>query len=221
MDRAKLTTLHSVILAVGILICCTSGCVNLGSFVAEEDKPPCGEICQIVAAWNNEIVLAPDPYHNGKPNPGIAGRVYLFGHSVDFPRAGDGKITVDLFDLARQTPNGDPVPLERWEFDPVTLRRLLKRDTIGWGYTLFLPWGTYRPDIPVWNVMLKVHYQGANGVSFFTENPATLNKPGGNQTRRMARREALGSMPVNGAATPGASTPLPQPRPATSTGPNG
>ena len=106
--------------------------------------------------------------------PGIAGRVYLFGPVPDFPLAGDGSIVVDLFD---DTPrNGQPssVHLEEWRFDPVTLQRLLKQDMVGWGYTLFLPWGTHRPEAR--SVHLTLRYEPPQGTPVYAPSgPLTLD----------------------------------------------
>src|SRR5579885_875781 len=113
----------------------TSGCVGLNPFVAA-DAPPQGKVCQVVATWNSKVVTAEDPCHGGAATPGLAGRVYLFGPQIDFPMQGDGGMVVDLYD---QT-SGKPAMLEEWRLDPATLQRLLRKDVIGWGYTVFLPW---------------------------------------------------------------------------------
>jgi hypothetical protein len=201
MERAGYRINSRPIVAVmSLLLCLTSGCVGTLPFLSHDDSPMCGSVCQVVAAWNNEVILAPDPTRGGKPAPGIAGRIYLFGESIDFPRAGDGKIVVDLYQIAGQ-PQAASL-LERWEFDRVTLSRLLRRDTIGWGYTIFLPWGSYKADVPVWNVLLKVRYEPANGATLFTENTITLNRPGGNNYRRTIVQQPLGSRSDLPAPTP-------------------
>jgi hypothetical protein len=82
---------------------------------------------------------------------------------------------VDLFD---ETAGPAQVQLERWTFDPLTLKRLLRKDIIGWGYTLFLPWSTYRPEIAV--VRLKLCYQPKNGSPLYAESAVTLNDKEGN-----------------------------------------
>src|SRR5262249_541613 len=45
------------------------------------------------------------------------------------------------------------------------------------GYTLFLPWSRYSPDIT--KVRLKVRYQPPNGAPLFTENAVTLGEDNG------------------------------------------
>ena len=151
----------------------------MGSLVSNEDAPPTDPACQVVATWNNQVLFTPDPTHNGEPTPGLAGRVYLFGQTVGYPVAGNGTMVVDLFDDARPPAGKAPTPLEEWRIDKDTLQRLLRRDPIGWGYTLFLPWATYRPDIT--HVHLKLRYNPVNGSPLFASSaPLTLNKDDAN-----------------------------------------
>jgi hypothetical protein len=152
-----------------------SGCVHLPK-TGSDDPMPHGQVSQIVAAWNHQVAYAPDPVHGGNEAPGLAGRLYLFGPEISYPLIDDGSMVVDLFDDTKPAGEGQPVPLEEWRFDPITLKRLAKRDIIGWGYTLFLPWGTYKPEIS--QVHLKVRYVTAKGVPFFADSgPLSLNSP--------------------------------------------
>src|SRR5262249_44153575 len=54
----------------------------------------------------------------------------------------------------------------KWSLDKDTLKRLQRHDTIGDGYTLFLPWGTYRPDID--KVHLNVTYTPTKGTPLYS-----------------------------------------------------
>lgn len=142
-------------LILSLVLATAAGCVP-GKFMVMGPAPTIAP-ASIVAAWSPKVHYTPDPARGGVPAPGIAGRIYLFGPAGDFPIIGDGTMTVDLYD---DTPvNGQPANthIERWEFDPETLRRLAKRDTVGMGYTLFLPWGTHRPDLK--SVHLSVKYE--------------------------------------------------------------
>lgn len=160
---------------LGVLMT-TTGCVGLGPFALPSDPPPTGKVCQIVTTWNREVEFPPDPTHGGAPTPGISGRLYLFGPEINFPLVGDGSITVDLYNDAPKTPDGKPVLLEEWRIDKETLRRLLRKDMIGWGYTLFLPWGTYKPEIT--QVHLIVRYEPLAGVPLYAPiSPLTLENP--------------------------------------------
>jgi hypothetical protein len=152
-----------------------AGCVTLPK-ADKEDPMPHGEVRQTVATWNHQVVFAADPVHGGVESPGLVGRLYLFGQEVSFPVIDDGSVIVDLYDdsqseekSAAEVANGSQqLPLEEWRFDPITLKKLAKKDMIGWGYTLFLPWGTYKPDIH--QVHLKVRYLTAKGIPFFAES---------------------------------------------------
>lgn len=153
----------------------TSGCVHLPKTGSDDDMPH-GAVCQAVATWNHQVVFAPDPAHGGAEGPGLVGRLYLFGPEISYPLIDDGSVVVDLFDGTKPAGEGPPIPLEEWRIDPTTLKRLAKRDMIGWGYTLFLPWGTYKPEIS--QVHLKVRYITAKGNPFFAESgPMTLDRP--------------------------------------------
>ena len=150
-----------------------SGCTTTGSFVplADLDKPTGGP-CYVVAAWIPEVRDNLDPLRYGKKCPGLAGRVYLFGEEIKYPILCEGTIAVDLYDRTPGKPSSD-VPLEVWHFDKVTLKRLQKRDAIGWGYTLVLPWGTYKPEIT--QVELRLSFQPVNGTPLYADSaPVTF-----------------------------------------------
>lgn len=149
----------------------SSGCVELGNFVSSHDGPPTGHPSQVHVTWHNEVLFAPDPTRGGVNSPGLAGRLYLFGPEMGFPMAGDGQVIVDLYDPTQKADNGEMKPLERWVLGPEALKPCLRRDTIGWGYTLLLPWGTYKPDLA--QVVLKVRYAPAKGVPIYA-NPSTV-----------------------------------------------
>jgi hypothetical protein len=155
-----------------VILGVASGCVNMTS-LSTHDAPPIGGAAQVVATWKREVIFTPDPAHNGTPIPGLAGRVYLFGETVDYPLAGDGALVVDLYlDSAKPGAPTTP-PVEEWRFDPATLKRLSRRDAIGWGYTLFLPWGTYKPEID--HVHLKLRYEPPTGYPLYGDSgPLTL-----------------------------------------------
>jgi len=152
-----------------------AGCVSTSSFVHVGDDKPTGNACHVVATWSPEVAFAPDPAHGGTPGPGLVGRMYLFGPEIDYPLVGDGSLVVDLFTDTPGTPANKDVPLEEWRIDKDTLKRLQRRDAIGWGYTLFLPWGTYRPEVT--QVRLRLRYEPANGSPLYVESsPLALNK---------------------------------------------
>lgn len=139
------------------------GCVLPHNFVLHGDGPAAGVPQQVVVAWSNRVTYVPDPSKGGAANPGIAGMVYLFGAVADVPMIGDGSLIVDLYDDTPVGGKANSVMIERWHFDPVALKKLASRDTIGPCYTIFLPWGSYKPDRKT--VHLQVKYEPANGGS--------------------------------------------------------
>jgi hypothetical protein len=153
------------------LLLALSGCVLPGNYVVSHQPADPG-VGQIAVTWTNRVAFAPDTVHGGTPQPGLTGRLYLFGETMGYPLVGDGGLVVDLFDDA---PNGPPggQHIEQWKIDPATLKRLLRKDTIGQGYTLFLPWATYRPEIKA--IHLAVMYQPAQGSPIYAPSgPLTL-----------------------------------------------
>lgn len=179
---------------VTLSLFCLSGCVTLGSLLPGTETLPTGPVCQVVTAWHNQVAWTPDPARGGLPTPGLAGRVYLFGQEINCPLVGDGAVVVDLYDLSSVGMGGQPVVLEQWRFDPDTLKRLLRRDPVGWGYTLFLPWGTYRPDIA--RVQLRLRYEPPRGTPLYAEgSPLTLSQ------------EQSATVPLAGRGNPAASIP--------------
>jgi hypothetical protein len=161
--------LASPLMAVTLLI--GAGCVG-----ADKIKNPFKSTsatvqpAQAVAAWSNKVVYAPDPLRGGAAVPYLMGRLYLFGPELGAPLVGDGSLIVDLYD---QTPRGagsEPVMLQEQRYDPETLKRLVKEDLFGMGYTVYLPWLTYRPDITQVNLILR--YDPAKGPSLLHQSGA-------------------------------------------------
>ena len=102
--------------------------------------------------------------------------------------AGDGSLTVLAYD-GSVPPGPAAVPLEVWQYDPVTLHRLLKRDFLGWGYTVPLVW----PDLPhnLRSVRVKVCYQPAKGSPLYTEGDSmTIEFPGSEGDGRVYTQSA-------------------------------
>jgi hypothetical protein len=139
---------------LGLLL---SGCVTLDAKVKDA---PCGTPVQAVATWQTYVLFGADPTREGASTPGLAGRLYLFGPQADFPLAAPGSVEVRLYPEP-PNPAAPEAPLEVWRLDPETLKGTLQRDAIGWGYSLLLPWGTYRPDLT--HVRLTVRFDPAKG----------------------------------------------------------
>jgi hypothetical protein len=146
---------RTVLLATLVLSC---GCTLDHSWTHKDATPAAGKPSQMAVAWINKVQYAPDVVHDGNPTPGLVGRLYLFDDEVKFPVAGDGAVTVTLYD---DTKGPATQPLEQWYIDPVALKKFLKKDTVGWGYTVFLPWGSCKPDVTKVHLMCK--YESASG----------------------------------------------------------
>ena len=149
-----------------------SGCVMPGKFI-NMDIAPAVQPASVVATWNPKVIYTPDTANGGVPSPGLAGRVYLFGPTPDFPLSGDGAMTIELFDDTPRNGQTSSAKLETWSFDAATMKRLMKRDAIGMGYTVFLPWGSYRPDVR--QVHLSLRFDPTAGTPVYAPSgPMTL-----------------------------------------------
>jgi hypothetical protein len=160
--------------AVALVLAVSAGCVSTDWQLFRSEPAPGEGVCQVVATWQNSVLFTPDPANQGKMSPGLAGRMYLFGPEISFPLVGDGSLLVGLFDETK----GGSTLLDLWEIDAGTLKRLLKQDRIGWGYTVYLPWPRYSPEIS--KVRLKIEYRPAKGTPLYTENAVTLSPDNGN-----------------------------------------
>lgn len=181
---------RSLVASNTLILTLLCGCVTTGSLLHPPDKPPIGTPSQVVATWSKEIISTPDPANRGAPVLGLAGRIHLFAADESgHPILGDGCLVVDLFDDAPMASGQAPVMLEEWRFDKDTLKRLAKRDFVGWGYTVFLPWGSYRPDIR--HIHLRVRYDPAKGIPVYSESSTmAVAHPymGGTPARTLAGR---------------------------------
>jgi hypothetical protein len=155
---------------IALLLLAAPGCVLLDTCKScKTDAPPSpGPVHQVVATWSNQVHYAPDVVNGGIPTPGFVGRLYLFGPEIDHPQVGDGCLTVELYDEGG--PRAGVEPVERWTFDAATLHRLLRKDIVGWGYTLWLPWGGCRPDVA--RVHLAAQYTPAAGTPLYAPGAA-------------------------------------------------
>ncbi len=143
-----------------------SGCVTFDPFQGPPESPPSGAPCRVVVTWRQEVYFTPDPTRGGEPIPGIVGRLYLFGKDMGHPLGTSGSVIVDLYECHPSSPS-QPILLEEWRIDKETLARLMQRDGIGWGYTLFLPWSTYRPDRR--HVQLRTRFEPEGGVPLYAD----------------------------------------------------
>ena len=168
------------ILAIAHLM--MTGCVSIPILGGDS---PTGPVRQIATTWSNQVKFTPDPTRGGAQTPGMAGRLYLLD-ARGLPVVGDGALSVELYDDSPKAKGGEPSLLELWNFNKETLRQLASRDTIGWGYTLFLPWGTYSPAIRA--VHMKVCYAPPKSIPLYDQSgTVTLNSADNSKTRSEIR----------------------------------
>lgn len=160
-------------LRVVLLLAAPSGCQTLSPCGCDDGPPKPVEACQLVATWSNKVHFVPDIVHNGTPMPGIVGRIYLMDRK-DLLQTGDGQFIAELYDDSGPTPGGTMI--EKWQIDKDTAKKLLTKDYVGWGYTVLLPLGSYRPDLQ--KVHLVMRYEPEKGTPLFAAGgPLTLEHP--------------------------------------------
>jgi hypothetical protein len=155
------------------LLLAAAGCTTTADLIpAIGDGPASGEVTQVSAVWHDQVLFSPDPANGGVMSPGLAGRLFFFGPNMGHPLAANGDVVVGLFDPTHLGPDGSPTALGTWKFEKAMLQQFLRHDTIGWGYTLLLPWPSYRPDIK--QVEMRVRYDAGKKSLPIYAQPATI-----------------------------------------------
>jgi hypothetical protein len=172
------------------VVALSSGCAT-----TQLAKAPKGMPAQVFAFWHKDIEFLPDSMNNGRMTPALCGRVWLFdgGQTGPAPITADGSLVVSLYtDPSRTNADGTPVPLEVWQITPDCMNRVVLKDRWGWGYTLNLPWNTYRPDIST--VRLQVEYlppkDAKNPMPVFSDSPMLALQHPGSTTQGVAKNKA-------------------------------
>lgn len=125
--------------------------------------------------WRNCLVMAPDPIRGGEPTPGLAGRLYLFGNDGNLALF-DGAVTVNLYN-DRPLGGGQPVMIEQWNIPAETLKTMARKDTIGWGYTLFLPTARCTPDVTQVHLLVQFKPDAAEIPLYAPASSMRMNHP--------------------------------------------
>ena len=138
--------------------------------------PPGAQARQVMVAWNNQILTTSDTQNGNRPIPGLAGRLYVFGEEVGRPLEAPGTATIVVYAVDKN--NKISPPLTNWILDSVALQKLGRKDAIGFGYTLFLPWPEFNPEIR--RVKLDVQYVPDGGQPLFAPSSTlALHQDGG------------------------------------------
>jgi hypothetical protein len=167
------------VLLLGLAGLLSAGCVGLNVQTNQDAPNGSDSACELGVRWRPEVAYAPDPANGGQQTPGLVGRVYLFNKKM-LPVEGEGSLHVELSDAAVNPPKA----LEQWNFDAVTLQKYQRKDAVGPGYSVFLPWSTYSKDIT--NVVLKVAFKPVKGSPLFA-SPASVLLDGGPKNPMTAR----------------------------------
>jgi hypothetical protein len=127
-----------------VLLAAASGCSFMDPFETKDSMPP-PSVNEMLAYCYDGIYVATDKVNGERPMPGLVGQVYLASGGLKSTMVeANGVIHVDLYDM---TPGVQPHKLVDWTFDKESLKALKRPDKFGLGYTLFLPWETYNPEI--------------------------------------------------------------------------
>ncbi len=189
-----------LLLATVALACSlTTGCVTLPALCP--DKPPTGPVAWAAARWQNEVARTQDPANGGNLLRGLAGRLYLFPAEGKFPQIAEGDLIVDLYDDRPVATGGAPIALERWQFPKEVIEQLVRKDAIGWGFTVFLPWvNTYNPDISTVHVQLC--FLPKNGGTPIYESSGQITLVHGERQFLYSSTQVLGKGPRPAAQPP-------------------
>ena len=208
-------TIRGLAALSAVCLILASGCTTLDVGLGCGDGPPRGDVRSVQVRWFPEIASAPDSTRGGAENKGIVGRLYLSGAiALKECYEAEGDVTVFLYNDSVPVEQGmEQTPMEGWKIDRVTLQKLARKDVVGWGYTLFLPWSSYRPDVT--RVHMKLQYDRPKGGSHCTRfrtrsalNPvedgqystAVTHAPGAQMQRFWPSARTTGSCSPGGAA---------------------
>ena len=118
-----------------------------------------------------------------------------------------GTLTVELFNPAELGPEGGPKLIEKWIISPQDFHRLKRPDVFGTGYSLFLPWGTFRPDLT--QIHLRVCFQQKTGAPLYANSGLLKLGDGGVQETRTSNY-SVAPCAQGATAGPGPGQPLAQ-----------
>jgi hypothetical protein len=162
--RRALTRLG--VLALLVLVSASTGCVSMPKLLWEGTAPE--PVCNLLPMWQNHPCEVPDTVNGGKPMVGLAGKLYLMDKDNVHSLAAEGRLVVEMYDET----SGTSVPVERWDIHPNDLRRLGKKDMLGWTYIVFLPSQGLRPEMA--RVRLRTSFHPEKGTVVYHETSVTL-----------------------------------------------
>ena len=176
MEPGKLAGRILSIFFVGALATVGAGCALMEkcSCLAPQlaHQPPVSRVDMMFQPF---VHVVDDTVNAGGQIPGLAGRVWLFSEDEGKTVPARGAIHAELFDMSAANSGAKAEKIVDWEFKSDVLKRLKQEDKIGLGYTLFLPWMEYRPDIK--KVQLRLTYLDDSGARHVTTSTLNLRSP--------------------------------------------
>jgi hypothetical protein len=114
------------------------GCGSLptrAKFVSIPQKS--SSVSRVVVLWSEGVLRQA----NLPVSQGFAAKVYLFGPDATEATTSQGKFKVYAYDDTNAANRDKPgaKPDRTWEVDLADLKELMKKDAIGWSYSLWLP----------------------------------------------------------------------------------
>jgi len=146
------------LLATSVLAAILTGCAG-GSWCCSSppEDPP---IKDVLVYWDDHVHVTSNTQNHTAALPGLAGRIWLQGEEAKQMEEARGKIVIELYDMTGG-PNATPKPLVGVTYGRNDLPQFKRKDLVGDGYTLFVPWESYRPDVK--EVKLLVYYMPDKG----------------------------------------------------------
>lgn len=147
------------------------------------------EVREIHVVWNDALLEL-----NGKPHTrGFAARVYLFGSDRQEPVIAEGTFTFFAWREPEDVSRARVEPDRVWVFSPDEARQRLKKDSFGWGYSFWLPWGP--ADEPELRCNLRASFRADAG-RVLVSDAATVVLPG--PSKRLAEFRTLEQLKQTG-----------------------
>ncbi len=129
---------------------------------APESQQP---VSHVLSRWENNVRTTTNNQAGGAPIVGLAGRIYLMNETMGQNVNAQGEILVQLLDMTSPVPGSPPQKILEVRYDPIALKQLKRKDLIGDGYTVFLPWENHNPGVK--KVQIQVSYQPLNGAPHY------------------------------------------------------
>jgi hypothetical protein len=145
-------------LASVLLLASFAGCCCTQSSKRDLEPPP---VQGVLVYWDKNLYGTQDPTRQGVTIPGLAGRLWVQGEDPRQMLEAKGLVFAELYDMTPTRDGGSPKKVAEITYDTAALKKVHSHDMLGEGYTIFVPFEAYRPEVT--EVMLKLFYQEENG----------------------------------------------------------